>query len=393
MRKILGNRLMASAVALVLMGLLPLPANAGFVTFQVPGAPSPNVTGINDAGTVAGWGGVGTGFLRDAGGNITTFTVPGLASTIVTGINNAGTVVGYNTLGYGPGFLRDAAGNITTFQIPGLSPGNLVGVVLPVINDAGTVAGVYSATSNGALHGFVRDTAGNITTFDAPGSSNLTRVLAINDAGTVLGTSNSPTFPNYLRDAAGNFTTFSVPRSTSTAFDAINDAGTVAGIFFAGGLEHGFLHDAAGNFTTFDVPGATGFSVDAINNLGMVAGVFHTADGLQEGFLRDAAGNITAFDPLPAPVGSAYLNNNGVLAGTAGVFGFVGTIPEPPSIVLLSLGAAGLAILRGHRRRIDLQYLEQEGPLVRGVLDQLGPGLARPMPGAGLDADQDGIVA
>ena len=196
------------------------------------------------------------GYLRDAAGNFTTFIVPGLASTIVTGINNAGTVVGYNTFGFGPGFLRDAAGNITTFQIPGLTPGFLIGVFSPVINDAGIVAGNYSSQSDGPPHGFLRDAAGNITTFDAPGSST-TSVTAINNAGTVLGTSNSPSFPNYLRDAAGNFSTFSVPGSDSTFFDAINNAGTVAGTFVAGGLAHGFLRDAAGNFTTFDIPGAT----------------------------------------------------------------------------------------------------------------------------------------
>ena len=317
-----------------------------FITFRVPGSSSVSVSGINDAGTVTGTAGAG-GYVRDAAGDITTFTVPGLASTIATGINNAGTVVGYNTFGYGPGFLRDAAGNITTFQIPGITPGFLIGVVSPRINDTGTIAGLYSSVSNGPPHGFLRDAAGNITTFDAPGSSSTT-VTAINNAGTVLGTSNSPSFPNYLRDAAGNFSPLSVPGSDSAAFDAINNAGTVAGTFVAGGLEHGFLRDAAGNFTTFDVPGATSpssfpgapaFSVTAINDLGMVAGTAFVAGGLpvqEVGFLRDAAGNVTTFTPLPGgSVGNVSLNNAGVLAGSvfangAG-FGFVGT-PVAPAV-------------------------------------------------------------
>jgi hypothetical protein len=91
----------------------------------------------------------------------------------------------------------------------------------------------------------------------------------------------------------------------------------------------------------------------------MVAGTFQTAGGLQEGFLRDAAGNITAFEPLPGTfVASVDLNNNGVLAGEAFLtplgsgrpFGFVGTVPEPPSIVLLGFGAVGLAIARRPHR-------------------------------------------
>ena len=367
MRKIFVPRLTASAVTVLLTGLLPFPANAGFITFEVPGGNHSTVSAINDAGTVTGsYDAPGSppsprGYLRDADGNFTTFDVPGLASTIVTGINNAGTVVGYNTFGFGPGFLRDAAGNITTFQIPGISPGFLVGVFVPYVNDAGTIAGNYSSLSNGPPHGFLRDAAGNITTFDPPGSSS-TQVGAINNAGTVLGSSNSPSFPNFLRAAAGNFSTFSVPGSDSTLFGAINNAGTVAGTFVAGGLQHGFLRDAAGNFATFNIPGATGIAVEAINDLGMVAGIF-TAGGLQQGFLRDAAGNVTAFDPLPSGlVVDVSLNNAGVLAGTIFLptnsdnIGFVGTpgaaVPEPPSIVLLGLGAAGLAIgRRQHRNR------------------------------------------
>ena len=167
-------------------------------------------------------------------------------------------------------------------------------------------------------------------------------------------------FPNFLRAAAGNFSTFSVPGSDSTLFGAINNAGTVAGTFVAGGLQHGFLRDAAGNFTTFDIPGAKGIGVEAINDLGMVAGIF-TAGGLQQGFLRDAAGNVTAFDPLPSGlVVDVSLNNAGVLAGTIFLptnsdnIGFIGTpaaaVPAPPSIVLLGLGVAGLAIGRRQHR-------------------------------------------
>ena len=321
------------------------------ITFGVPGSGDTQVSAINDAGTVAGsYEPQGTtvmprGYLRDAAGNFTTFVVPGLASTIVTGINNAGTVVGYNTFGYGPGFLRDAAGNITTFQIPGITPGYLIGVFGPVINDAGTIAGDYSSLSDGPPHGFLRDAAGNITTFDAPGSSTTT-VTAINDAGTVLGTSNSPSFPHFLRDAAGNFSTFSVPGSDSTFFDAINDTGTVAGTFFAGGLEHGFLRNAAGNFTTFDIPGGTSFSVTAINDLGVVAGTrLQQPELQQQGFLRDAAGNVTIFNPLSSnSVVAVSLNNAGVVAGdifnsfNGSRTGFVGTSVAPTVISVQRFG-------------------------------------------------------
>jgi hypothetical protein len=334
----------------------PTPASmTNLITFEVPGSSDTQVSAINDAGTVSGSYDQGpssspNGYLRDAAGNITTFDVPGLASTSVTGINNAGTVVGYSTFGYGPGFLRDATGNITTFQIPGITPGYLIGVFDPVINDAGIIAGNYSSLSDGPAHGFLRDAAGNITTFDAPGSSTTT-VTAINNAGTVLGTSNSPSFPNFLRDAAGNFSILTVPGSESTVFDAINDTGTVAGTFVAGGLEHGFLRDAAGKFTTFDIPGSTLFSVSAINDFGMVAGISLQQSGMQQGFLRDAAGNVTTFNPSSSnSVVAVSLNNAGIVAGDTlfnvdrtGFFdadrtGFVGTAVAPTVISVQRFG-------------------------------------------------------
>ena len=41
MRKIFVPRLTASAVTVLLTGLLPFPANAGFITFEVPGGNIP----------------------------------------------------------------------------------------------------------------------------------------------------------------------------------------------------------------------------------------------------------------------------------------------------------------------------------------------------------------
>ncbi len=212
----------------------------------------------------------------------------------------------------------------------------------------------------------MRNLAGNITIFDPPGSS-FTIVGAINDAGTILGASNSPDFPNYLRDAAGNFSTFSVPGSDSTDSSAINNAGTVAGTFVADGLTHGFLRDAAGNFTTFDIPGFSSFDVTAINDLGMVAGTV-SAGGqpeglLREGFLRDAAGNVTIFNPLPGgSVGNVLLNNAGMLAGTINdnshSIGFVETqsVILPPTVISVQrfgLHAAPTSIVLGFSTALD----------------------------------------
>ena len=275
MRKILVPRLTASAVTVLLTGLLPFPANAGFITFEVPGGNHSTVSAINDAGTVTGPTTPRDRHLR----LVATYVMPTVTSppstspgwpapslpASTTPVRSSGTTHS----GSGPAFyaMPRATSPLSRFLI---SPGFLVGVFVPYVNDAGTIAGNYSSLSNGPPHGFLRDAAGNITTFDPPGSSS-TQVGAINNAGTVLGSSNSPSFPNFLRAATGNFSTFSVPGSDSTLFGAINNAGTVAGTFVAGGLQHGFLRDAAGNFTTFDIPGAKGIGVEAINDLGIVA--------------------------------------------------------------------------------------------------------------------------
>lgn len=151
--------------------------NAGAVTFISPAfAVLINTYGINDAGVVVGnyystYPGPTQGLI-DKGGNFTTYDVAGADSTTLTGINNKGEMVGYYTVGTNTiGFLTDSNGVITV-TIPGE---NAQGV-----NDYEQVVG-YMGNS-----GFVYSGGSNVL-ISVDGAMS-TRVNGINDNGTMVGT-------------------------------------------------------------------------------------------------------------------------------------------------------------------------------------------------------------
>ena len=201
---------------------------------------------INPAGVIAGTYSDSSftehGFLREGNGTLTTIDVPGSTFTEVLAINPAGTITGdfgCTTTVCFHGFLRTLDGTFVTTGFP-----NFPGSGIPLcINPAGTTAGSYLDASN-AWHGFVRAANGTLTTFDVPGVKNVLNfeVLAINPAGTLTGNYFTDTLHGFLRAPDGAFTTFDVPGSTGTGGNAINPAGTVAGVFLdTAGVFHGFL--------------------------------------------------------------------------------------------------------------------------------------------------------
>jgi hypothetical protein len=176
-----------------------------FITFDPPGSTFTVPVGITPAGVITGYytdkSGLQHGFLRSIAGAFTTFDPPGSSYTLPTAITPAGAVVG----GYcgaptcplpGPflttnkGFLRTASGTFTTFspptgsaiEAPIFNPGGSP----PGINPAGVIAGTYVLSDGLTEHGFLVTPGGTFTTFDPPGSIS-TEVLAINDAGVIIG--------------------------------------------------------------------------------------------------------------------------------------------------------------------------------------------------------------
>jgi len=159
-----------------------------FTEYDVPGAPTTNVLGINDAGDFTG------GFSNSdntilyafvsVGGTITSFTVPGTSFTLAYQINNSKQlVVGYYIDGSGilHGYYRDANGAL---HFP-IDPPGSTATVLFGDNDRNWVVGRY-ADASGVTHGVFFTAPNNFFTFDYPGST-FTSLNGINDQGFICG--------------------------------------------------------------------------------------------------------------------------------------------------------------------------------------------------------------
>jgi probable HAF family extracellular repeat protein len=164
-----------------------------FVTITPPGSAGTGdaAVGINDAGVIVGGytttpGGPSHGFI-DNGGTFMTFDVPGATSTRLTGINNLGQLAGfYQSGGVTNGFETDTAGNVI-LTIPGVGGDKIA------INDFGQIVGTMGNT------GFV-DTAGTILLISVDGAG-LTEVTGINDVGQIVGFYTTPNAHSFIATA------------------------------------------------------------------------------------------------------------------------------------------------------------------------------------------------
>jgi uncharacterized membrane protein len=163
-------------------------SNGTFTEYDVPGAPSTAVLGINDVADFTGaFDPDGSGILQafvSVGGTLTSFSVPGAISTLAYEINNSKQlVVGYyiDSSGILHGYFRDANGAL---HFP-IDPSGSVGTVLFGLNDRNWVVGRY-ADASGVTHGLFFLPPNQFSTFDYPGST-FTSLNGISDRGTICG--------------------------------------------------------------------------------------------------------------------------------------------------------------------------------------------------------------
>lgn len=179
-------------------------ASTGFQTLPAPaGQTWAYAYGINNAGQAIGVTGGGVPVLWDAQG-----TPQELAADTVRAINDQGQVVG--TKG-SDAYVWTAAGGFVTFSGGGA-------YTVPVdINEHGRVVGYYAA-SDGSRDGFLWTAAGGLQPFDftLPGTNWLP--TAINDGGTVVGSSDAGF--GFVWTAAGGV------RDLNTLLDPSVPAGT-----------------------------------------------------------------------------------------------------------------------------------------------------------------------
>jgi len=160
-----------------------------FTFYNVEGAASTSIGGMNGAGHFAGSYGLfaygDEGCYINVNGQLTTFSIPGASYHRVTGINNADMVVGWYFATTYHGFFRDAvSGEVTYLDFP-----DSVATLLTGINDRGVMVGWYWDAYY-AGHGFVFDpgASASFLSYDYPGSgADETHFGGINNRGMICG--------------------------------------------------------------------------------------------------------------------------------------------------------------------------------------------------------------
>jgi hypothetical protein len=260
-----------------------------FTSFDILGASSYFVAGINDEGLVAGtWiaaDGSDVGFIRFPDGNISTPIADpndNTGVTVLRAINDEGVIAGFYGANAGNGFvLRE--GKFRTVDFPGA-----VSTALRGINNLGDVSGTYSIVDLDADEfGFIIPRRGSAISFKLPDAAGTGIVVGgINDLRQLVGyyTDATSTLVGFLRQPSGQFASVIVPEALSTQVFGLNDCGIVVGFYTDGSTAHGFF-GRPGNLHSFDVPGAAATFAQGINNEGRIVGRYATPDGVPHAFV------------------------------------------------------------------------------------------------------------
>ena len=173
-------------------------------------------------------------------GTFTEYDVPGAVSTAVLGINDPGDFTGGFDDGSGifQGYVS-LGGTITSFSVPGA----ILTFAYQLNNIKKLVVGYY-IDSSGILHGYYRDKMGRCTS-----RSILRAPLGQSCLELTIGTrwwADMRTAQARLMDSSlsrhNNFFTFDYPGSTSTSLNGISEQGFICGRYIdASGIAHGFL--------------------------------------------------------------------------------------------------------------------------------------------------------
>ncbi len=313
------------AVVLAL-GMLPAHAGYQFQTIDNPADPTFNqLLGINDGGLIAGY--FGSGAVGHPNKGYT--TAPPYASfvdenftnsvqTQVTGLNNTGTTVGFwsdTNLGGGDnnfGFVAKG-GVFTPVNNPATGSGPAVNQLLGV-NDSNIAVGFY-VDGMGATHGYTYNigAASYSPNLDDPHGVGATTAAAINSAGDIAGFyTDSGGVTHGFVDIGGMFTTIDPLGSTATQLLGLNGSEAVGDFVDGAGAMHGAICNiVTGACQTLDDPNGVGTTtINGVNSKGQLVGFY--------------------------------------VGGDDNTHGFLATVPEPASLILVLGGLLGLA---GVRRR------------------------------------------
>ncbi len=318
--------------------ILALPASAAPTTYNFLKLNNNNdptfnqLLGINNAGTIAGYFGVGSSTNPNKGYTLvppygqaqyTNENFPGSAQTQVVGINSniPPTTVGFWVDGAGNNFgFVDQSNTFTSVSDPSTpTTGTMVNQLLGVNNN--DVAAGFYVDASGNSQGYLYNIGTMVfTPIVLPLSFNATMTTAtgVNNAGDVSGfyTDAAGNVHGFL-DNGGTFTSFDDPNGngTNTQFLGLNNNGLVAGSYVdAAGVTHGLVYNSLLNtFLTIDDPNSSatpafdvsGTIVNGLNDKGQLVGFY--SDGTNvNGFLAT---------PVPEPGTLALMALAGILAG------------------------------------------------------------------------------
>jgi len=282
---------------------LPPQANLTYTNIDLSGTAGTFVSGITNAGTIAGsyqdTQGVFHGFLTDNRGGFRTIDFPNATATFPGVPNDRGDVVGVYTdiAGNTHGFLF-ADESFAGFDFPGAI---LTGAA--AINDRRQIVGIYETADQG-IHGFLFEDSVFTSIDRSPPDvvGGFTEAIGINNRSEIVGTFFDPLTLRGLVQQGGVFHPFDVPGQVNTVIEGVNDAGDFVGSYIDMNLvQHGFVSKDE-LFRTVDFPGGSNSISIGINGQGIIVGQY-----------TDAAGNFHSFLAQPSTGGS----DNGTPLDTA----------------------------------------------------------------------------
>ncbi len=298
--------------------------NAGFVynssVSPISGYDESNAWGVSSGGTVVGSGVNGSGITGLINNN--SFSLPTTDATAYwpsMKVNDSGVVVGSYFAGSGyTGFVYN--GSNTNFSDLSVFSEHYADTWAADINNNGMVAG-YGMDTNYSYKAFLYDTNSNSYGDVGPDGWFFLQTAGINDSGTIVGYGMDGNGNNSIfistKDNKGNYTTETMNLSDWSEVYAtdINNDGTIVGWGSSNNEMMSFIYTVDG-LTVLSGDGWTNFRVSGINDAGAITGwgVFN--------------GDVTAFtatyqaDDMPEAV------------------------PEPMTLVLLSLGLGALGFVR-----------------------------------------------
>jgi hypothetical protein len=213
-----------------------------------------------------------------------------------------------------------------TINVPGAAATELL-----AINDFGVLAGGYQDATG--WHAFIK-TARHITRFSYPRSS-YTIASSIDDQGTASGwyQRSDGSYAGLVRSPAGQLTPLSDPRAGTganqgTIATAVNDRGTVVGLYItSANIEHGFVY-RSGRFATVDVPGGFygkpgwGSYINDLNNAGVMVGEYTPSnDNVVEGYVETPGRHYFSFTAPGAGTRPGYRTEPESISGTGVIAG------------------------------------------------------------------------